>query len=364
MLRNALVLIALFGLTAPTPAGEPSTVTDATRSAADAAQASAGVDTTPLVTEAVINAPVSEVWKVFTTAEGFKKLGSAKAEIDFRVGGLMRSHYDPKGTIGDPGTIENQIIAYEPERMLAFRIHTPPKGFPFLNAYKSMWSVATFTDLGDGRTHLRLAQVGYTEDEESQKMRAFFKSGNDWVMKKLQYGFDANAKPATGAAHAEGTLSPIELTQIIDAPRSEVFKAMTTSPGWKSALGADSKIELKLNGPFEIYFGGASAPEGERGSDGCVILSYVPNEMFSFTWNAPPKLAFARTKRTQVVVRLEEVSPAVTRVKMVQHGFAELAAEYPDHAKDFEETRAYFTNAWPRVLGAFAEHFKKTAKAG
>ena len=76
-------------------------------------------DTSPLVHEGILNAPPGEVWKVWATPEGFKALGVAKADMDFRIGGLIRSHYNPAGVLGDEGTIENRIIAYEPLRMLA-----------------------------------------------------------------------------------------------------------------------------------------------------------------------------------------------------------------------------------------------------
>jgi hypothetical protein len=49
-------------------------------------------DTSPLVHEGILNAPPAEVWKVWSTPEGFRALGVAKADMDFRVGGLIRSH--------------------------------------------------------------------------------------------------------------------------------------------------------------------------------------------------------------------------------------------------------------------------------
>jgi uncharacterized protein YndB with AHSA1/START domain len=88
------------------------------------------------------------------------------------------------------------------------------------------------------------------------------------------------------------------------------------------------------------------------------VLSYVPEEMLSYTWNAPPKLAFARTKRSWVVIRLDQVSPQKTRVLMNHHGFAELAAESPEHKAEFEQARGYFAKAWPKVLDALKEQEK------
>src|SRR5262245_9310296 len=97
-------------------------------------------DTSPLVHEGVINAPPAEVWRVWSTPEGFKALGVAKADMDFRVGGLIRSHYRAEGVLGDEGTIQNRIIAYEPMRMLAICIDKTPKGIPFKEAWKPTWT--------------------------------------------------------------------------------------------------------------------------------------------------------------------------------------------------------------------------------
>jgi uncharacterized protein YndB with AHSA1/START domain len=41
------------------------------------------------VNEGVINAPIQEVWKVFSTSEGYKALGPALAEVDLRIGGTF-----------------------------------------------------------------------------------------------------------------------------------------------------------------------------------------------------------------------------------------------------------------------------------
>src|SRR4051812_4653239 len=178
-------------------------------------QSAASSGTRSVVTEGIVNAAVAEIWRVFATGEGYTKLGVAKAEIDLRPGGLARSHYDPAGVLGDEGTIVAEIMAFEPERMIATRIKAPPKGFPFMEAYKRVWTVVSMADLGDGRTSLRIAQQGYGDDEESRKMREFFESGNAWVLKKLQGAYDSSVKPGSGAAaHAPDPLAPIDVVQV------------------------------------------------------------------------------------------------------------------------------------------------------
>jgi uncharacterized protein YndB with AHSA1/START domain len=323
-----------------------------------AAPAAAAPDTSPLVVEGIISAPPAELWKVFSTAEGFKAFGVAQCDMDFKPGGLIRTHYDPKGVLGDEGTIQNRILAYETERMIAFRIDKPPAKFPFPSAWQSTWSVATLTDLGDGRTKLRLTGMGYTADEESQKMREFFKAGNAWSMQKLQHQFDASVKVAPPAqAHADDPISPIELDAVIAAPREEVFQTYTSSAGWKSFFMVESKIELRPGGPFEIYFS-MDPPAGSRGSEGCTVLSYIPSRMFSYTWNAPPKFTGARGEHTWVVVTFEDIGSASTRVHMSHLGFAEQAAAHPDRAEEYKQVRAYFASAWPHVLTALKQKWQ------
>lgn len=148
------------------------------------------------VNEGDIDAPISEVWKVWTSGEGYRALGVAKAEVDLRPGGLIRSHYSESGVIGDENTIVNRILAYEPPRMIAIRIDRPPKKFPFKEAWKNTWTVITLTEIGPARTHLRVASLGFGTDEESAAMRNFFQRGNAVTIEALQKHFN----PRRGAA--------------------------------------------------------------------------------------------------------------------------------------------------------------------
>ena len=141
----------------------------------------------PQVTEGFVNAPAAEVWRIFTTSEGFKATGVAQAQVDLRIGGTIASHYDPKGRLGDAETIVNEILAYEPERMLAIRIKQAPASFPYRNAMQGTWTVVYLTPSGE-MTHVRIVALGYRDDAESQAMRKFFADGN-------RYTLDTIAKP-------------------------------------------------------------------------------------------------------------------------------------------------------------------------
>jgi uncharacterized protein YndB with AHSA1/START domain len=53
----------------------------------------AEIDTSPLIHEGLVEAPLSEVWNVWATGEGLRQWMAPHAEIDLRVGGLMRANY-------------------------------------------------------------------------------------------------------------------------------------------------------------------------------------------------------------------------------------------------------------------------------
>lgn len=152
----------------------------------------------PVVVETLVHAPVADVWKAYATKEGQESWMVAHAEVDLRVGGKLRAHYDPKGVIGDANTIVNEVMAFEPERMVAIRVVQPPQTFPFKTAVQSMWTVVYFTPLGPESTWVRAVSLGIPDDEEGRQMRAFFARGNEWTLQRLAQHF--HKQPADAAA--------------------------------------------------------------------------------------------------------------------------------------------------------------------
>lgn len=151
-------------------------------------------DDSRLVVEGVVDAPVADVWRAFTTKAGLESWMVPHAEIDLKVGGKMLTNYDPKGSIGDAGTIENTILSYDPERMFSIKATKPPEKFPYKEALNQMWSVIYFEPIEAQQTRIRVISMGFNDTEESKKMREHFKAGNDWTVKKLQQKFADEAK--------------------------------------------------------------------------------------------------------------------------------------------------------------------------
>jgi uncharacterized protein YndB with AHSA1/START domain len=146
-------------------------------------------DVGPIVAEGIVEAPPEQVWSAWSTGEGLREWLAPHAEIDLRVGGLMRTNYDPAGVLGDRHTIENEVLSYEPGRMLSIRVAKAPDEFPFANSIRHMWTVLYFDEAGPGRTSVRVVSMGFREDDESQRMRAFFDQGNKATVQALQRRF-------------------------------------------------------------------------------------------------------------------------------------------------------------------------------
>jgi uncharacterized protein YndB with AHSA1/START domain len=141
----------------------------------------------------------------------------------------------------------------------------------------------------------------------------------------------------------------IEKSVMVKASPSEVWNSWTSSQGVREFLGVDSYIELKFGGRYEILFDN-KPPVGLQGSEGCQILSYVPERMLSFTWNAPPSLPEMRNQKTFVVIQLTQGKDG-TQVDLRQGGIGKGAG--------WDKYYDYFNKAWDSVLHALKERYEQ-----
>lgn len=138
---------------------------------------------------------------------------------------------------------------------------------------------------------------------------------------------------------------------VVNASPEAVFKLWTTPEGIKEFLDVKARVELRVGGRMELLFGADKEPAGQQGSEGCQILSYIPNRMLSFSWNAPPKFPAEREKRTWVVLMFDPVDGSAggkTRVRLTHLGFGA--------GENWDGVYGYFDRAWTGVLAKLVEH--------
>ena len=155
-------------------------------------------------------------------------------------------------------------------------------------------------------------------------------------------------------AHGDRTLCH---ETVIPASLEEVWQAWTTTEGIQSFFTPNANVELKVGGKYELFFD-MSAEPGMRGAEDCHVLSYLPMEMLSYEWNAPPSIPILREAgvKTWVVMQFEDLGDNRVRIKHTMLGIGE--------GEDWDSYIAYFERAWTHVLDACKQRFEKEAADG
>ena len=160
------------------------------------------------------------------------------------------------------------------------------------------------------------------------------------------------APPLTHAAAGDLSERAIVKEVSVPAPPEQVFALWSSSDGMAAWWTEHSRIELRPGGFYEMYFL-LDEPPGRRGGEGCRVLSFLPNRMLSFSWNAPPHLPHTRTRFTWVVLDIEPRGDG-SRVRLTHLGWP--ASEWSEDGSQWPETFAYFDDAWGRVMDRLAAH--------
>ena len=155
---------------------------------------------------------------------------------------------------------------------------------------------------------------------------------------------------ASAVGHAEERAINERIT--VKANVDDVWKAWTTTEGIKTFFAPDAKVELKVDGPFQVYMNPFAEP-GLKGADDMRIIGFQDKKMLSFTWNAPPSLPEARKQRTVVIVRLISRGDAITDVTIHHVGWGE--------GGEWDKAHDYFVKAWPSVLKNLQKRFDSGA---
>lgn len=139
--------------------------------------------------EIELPAPVSEVWKVWTTEAGVTSFFAPGAHIEPRIDGAYEIFFNPKAEPGMRGADGMRILAFEPERRLAFTWNAPPS-IPAIRGQRTM-VVVELQPAGEGRTKLRFTHLGWGEGTDWDAAYAYFdKAWSTFVLPNLKHRFE------------------------------------------------------------------------------------------------------------------------------------------------------------------------------
>lgn len=134
----------------------------------------------------------------------------------------------------------------------------------------------------------------------------------------------------------------------VSANVKDVWNAWTTPEGVTTFFASKANVEFRIGGRYEMLFD-LDAKAGSQGGEGLKILSYLPEKMLSFDWNAPPSLPNMRKERTWVVVQFEALQENMTSVELIHLGWGD--------SEEWDKAFEYFFRAWEVVLGRLAYRF-------
>ena len=128
---------------------------------------------------------------------------------------------------------------------------------------------------------------------------------------------------------------------VVNASLSQVWEAWTTGEGAETFFAPKCQIDPRPGGSYVMHFD-LDAEPGKRGGEGMILMALQPEQMLSFTWNAPPHLPAVRGQMTHVIVRLEQIEGGKTRVVLRHDGWG--------HGGEWDQAYDYFQRAWKRVV--------------
>lgn len=292
----------------------------------------------PLRTEVVVEASLEEVWQAWTTEAGLESWLAPAAEVELRPGGRYATN--AIGKIGEDGTIDLKVLAYEPQQMLAYTTTAPGDEFPQVAVAGDTWAVVTFRALDDDHTLVQHSALGWRDGDEWDRARAFFTQANRRVLDMLRYHFQRRNVPVVTRVDRLGSFSRQFETA---APPKVVWEALTTPAGLSAWLGAAPEVDLSFDGSIAYSTSPGSDPIVER------VLAFDPERVLATRLDLPESLepAFGAVEQTWTVTRLEPLDIGGTRVTRTSLGW--------QSGKDWDAARRFFETQTAQQMRVLAK---------
>lgn len=189
MCKFVMVALLVFGPTASNAEdSKPESIENATSRVAKT-----DANELILVQEISFYAPIEDVWKAYTTAEGWTAWASPKAEVDLRVGGKILTAY--QGEIGDSTTNTLHIVNYVPHRLLTLRAELSGNWPEIMQEdAEKLSNVILFDEVADGVTRIQSYGIGYSDAPEYDRLMTFFIKANESLYENLRTYLETGAR--------------------------------------------------------------------------------------------------------------------------------------------------------------------------
>ncbi len=271
----------------------------------------------------VVNATAADVWNAWTTTEGVKQFFPQEAKIELKPGGAYEMYFSMAQPAGQRGSEGCTILSFAPNEMLSFTWNAPPKFGELRQQHTRV--IILFDERTDGQTEIELIHAGWGEGGQWDEVYAYFDDAWGRVLTRLVEYFDKSDRKPLAATELPYRILRGEV--IVPAPRDQVWEAFTTNAGLATWMAPGANVELRVGGPFEIYFRPA-APSGSRGMEGSKVLTFIDKEVLSYRGGAPAKYPNVHKNRPIAVYRFDDAGDGRTRVRATFVGWEIRNEEY------------------------------------
>ena len=137
--------------------------------------------------QAVVAAPIEEVWKAWSTTEGVKSFFAPDAKVEARSGGAFEIYMNPYAEPGLKGADDMRVMAVQPPTMISFTWNAPPSQ-PEIRGQRTL-VIVRLRAVDAKSTEVTLRHVGWGEGEKWDATYAYFDRAWGNVLANLQKRF-------------------------------------------------------------------------------------------------------------------------------------------------------------------------------
>ena len=137
--------------------------------------------------QVVVNAPIEEAWKAWSTTEGVKSFFAPDARIEARSGGLFEVYMNPYAEPGLKGADDMRVLAVQPPTMISFTWNAPPHQ-PEIRAQRTV-VIVRLRAVDPRTTEVILRHLAWGDGEKWDATYAYFDRAWGNVMSNLQKRF-------------------------------------------------------------------------------------------------------------------------------------------------------------------------------
>jgi uncharacterized protein YndB with AHSA1/START domain len=138
--------------------------------------------------EALVRAPVADVWNAWTTSAGIQSFFAPEAKVEPRPEGAFRLHFNPYAPPGSKGADDMRFLALQKERLVSFTWNAPPH-LPDARLQRTV-VIVRMEPAGERETRVRLTHLGWGDGGEWDKAYDYFDRAWGNVLANLQKRFN------------------------------------------------------------------------------------------------------------------------------------------------------------------------------